>query len=58
MVAVDVVTFNEQTTGYLAAQGCHVIVSSLCFVIVNIEIFSFMLHSLVRRELLCIRQDQ
>jgi len=50
-------TPNEQTNEYMAAHGCHFIVCSLCFLIVNIEILSFMLHALTRRKLCCIRQD-
>jgi len=38
-------TPNEQTSEYMAAHGCHLIVCSLCFLIVNIEIVSFMLHA-------------
>jgi hypothetical protein len=41
----------------MAAHGCHRIVCSLCFLIVIIEIISFMLHALTRRKLFCIRQD-
>ncbi|HET6974046.1 MAG TPA: hypothetical protein VFH96_08490 [Pyrinomonadaceae bacterium] len=38
MLVVDVMTSNEQTSEYMAALGCHLIVCSLCFLIVNIEI--------------------
>jgi len=58
MLVVDAMTSNEQTSEYMPAHGCHFIVCSLCFLIVNIEIFSFMLHALTRRKLFCIRQDQ
>jgi hypothetical protein len=45
MLVVDAMTPNEQTSEYMAALGCHFIVCSLCFLIVNIEILSFMLHA-------------
>jgi len=38
MLVVDAMTSNEQTNEYMAAHGCHFIVCSLCFLIVNIEI--------------------
>jgi hypothetical protein len=42
---------TEQTSKYVAAHGCHVIVCSLCFLIVIINILA-----LLQRELPCIRQ--
>jgi hypothetical protein len=56
MLLVDDVTTNEQTSD-MAAHGRCLIVCSLCFIIVNIEIVSFMLRACVRRKLSCIRQD-
>jgi hypothetical protein len=50
-------TPNEQTSEYMAALGCHFIVCSLCFLIVNIEILSFIAARITRRKLCCIRQD-
>jgi len=38
MLVVDAMTSNEQTNECMAALGCHLIVCSLCFLIVNIEI--------------------
>jgi hypothetical protein len=52
MLLVDDVTTNEQTSD-MAAHGRCLIVCSLCFIIVNIEIVSFMLRVCVRRKLSC-----
>jgi len=57
MLVVDAMTSNEQTNEYMAALGCHFIVCSLCFLIVNIEILSFIAARITRRKLCCIRQD-
>jgi hypothetical protein len=39
MLVADKVRPNEQTTGYMAAHGCHFIVCSLYVLLVNIESF-------------------
>jgi len=57
MLVADDVTTNEQTSECMAAHGCHLIVCSLCFIIVNIGIVSFMLRAIVRRKVFCISQD-
>jgi len=45
MLVADDVTTSEQTSDCMAAHGCHLIVRSLCLIIVNIEIVSFMLRA-------------
>jgi hypothetical protein len=38
LLSADKVSPNEQTTGYMAAHGCHFVGCCLCVLIVNIEI--------------------
>jgi len=52
MLVADDVRTNEQTTGRMAAHGCHLVVCSLCLFIVNIEIRSFILRALTARTAL------
>lgn len=45
MSVADGVRSNEQTTGHMAAHGCHFVDCSLCVLIVNIEIRILVLHA-------------
>ena|SRR6266568_3403039 len=46
---------NEQTTAYMAADGCHLSIGSLYVLLVNIEVSSSQYATRRSRELSCIK---